>query len=300
MKENFHKYAHKIFFGVFILAVVAALVYSGAHYYKTYKQKQDVALAVQLQQEAEMRNEATAQDKARDEEISLLKQQLAELKNKPPETKTITNTVQVEAKDPVANIVKKWSPRVAHIECHWYDAKGNLYAQGSASATLINFIGLGMRAVTNKHVMVFQGYLPRDCDVELTTSAKYTVTTTKENVSIGQDEDWAYVTLPKDAALSSITAQNVQACKNVEVGDKLLILGYPKIGAKTGLTVTEGIVSANDKNYYITSAKIDKGNSGGAAVLVDGDCYLGIPSASVVGQIESLGRILKSNFVIGG
>src|SRR3989344_5363432 len=92
---------------------------------------------------------------------------------------------------------------------------------------------------------------------------------------------------------------NIKLCPSVEIGDKLLVLGYPKIGAKTGLTITDGIVSGIDKNYFITSAKIDKGNSGGAAILVKDDCYLGIPSSSAVGVIESLGRILKASFVIG-
>ncbi len=300
MKEKIHKHMYKIFLGVLALAVIFSIIYTGVHYFNVYKQQQAEALAVQSKEQSEIQSEAALKDKARDEEIALLKQQLTELQNKPIETKTINNTVQVEAKDPVANIVKKWSPRVAHMECHWFDTNDKLYAKGSGSATLVNFYGLGMRAVTNKHLMVYKSYLPKSCDVELTSGATYTIPITKDNVSIGENEDWAYVTLPKDGVLSSITAKDVRACKNVEVGDKVLILGYPKIGSKIGLTVTEGIVSGNDKNYYITSAKIDKGNSGGAAILVEDDCYLGIPSASVVGQIESLGRILKSSFVIGG
>ena len=51
--------------------------------------------------------------------------------------------------------------------------------------------------------------------------------------------------------------------------------------------------------YIVTDAKIDHGNSGGAAILIKDDCYLGIPSAAVVGSIESYGRILKSNLVFG-
>ena len=47
--------------------------------------------------------------------------------------------------------------------------------------------------------------------------------------------------------------------------------------------------------YYITSAKIEHGNSGGIAVIENYYCMVGIPSAVVVGSSESLGRILILN-----
>jgi len=84
----------------------------------------------------------------------------------------------------------------------------------------------------------------------------------------------------------------------VNIGDKLIVLGYPSIGTQGGITVTEGIISGIESNYYVTSAKIDKGNSGGAAVLLKNNCYLGIPSWAKSGSIESLGRILKASFVL--
>jgi S1-C subfamily serine protease len=75
-------------------------------------------------------------------------------------------------------------------------------------------------------------------------------------------------------------------------------LGYPFIGTSDNVTVTSGVISGIEQDYYVTDAKIDHGNSGGAAILTKNDCWLGIPSAAAVGSIESLGRILKASLVL--
>ncbi len=293
-----------------ILAVLTACLIAGAgyfglRYWSDYQAEKKVRLAQEAEGQAqseiakrEAEEARLEQERMRDQELEELKAQILALQNKPSDTKTINNTVTMEAKDNVADIVKEWSPRVAHLECSWYLANNIKYAQASGSATLVNFTGLGIRAITNKHILVYNNFAPRECKLTLDDGTFYTIAINKDNVSIGKEEDWAYVALPADETLTNVTKKQVKLCPSVEIGDKLLVLGYPRIGSKTGLTVTEGIVAGIDEEYYITSAKIDKGNSGGAAVLVKDSCYLGIPSASVVGSIESLGRILKSKFVI--
>ena len=244
--------------------------------------------------------EERLREQLRDQELSDLRMQLEELKNRPPETETVTEVVKVENPDKVADIVKEWSPRIAYVKCSWYDSKGKFLGTANGSATLVNFTNLGIRAITSRHLFTKGpgGALPRDCKITLTNSSSYAVLIGSATLSVGKTEDWAYVTLPSDENLANITKEKVRLCKNVESGDRLLILGYPKIGSKIGLTVTDGILSGEDGQYYITSAKIDQGNSGGAAILVKDNCYLGIPSASVIGVIESLGRILKASFVL--
>jgi serine protease Do len=79
--------------------------------------------------------------------------------------------------------------------------------------------------------------------------------------------------------------------QEVKLGDKLVVAGFPAVGGFT-ITLTEGIVSGFDGEYIKTSAKIEHGNSGGAAFRYSG-CFIGIPTSSVVGEIESLGRILR-------
>ncbi|KKR61667.1 hypothetical protein A2643_03675 [Candidatus Nomurabacteria bacterium RIFCSPHIGHO2_01_FULL_39_220] len=281
---------------VLVVCFLVALTYLGTQAFNSYKTQKVSREELELQKEQAILDK----EKLRDQELADLKQQLLVLKNKPPEVKTVTNTITVGSDEVIAKMVKEWSPRVAHMECSWFNGRGDLYATASGSATLVNFTGLGLRAVTSRHLLVgTNNYTPRECDIELTNEKVYTVSIKENNVNIGKNEDWAYISLPADSTLTAITKQNIKLCPSVEIGDKLLVLGYPKIGAKTGLTITDGIVSGIDKNYFITSAKIDKGNSGGAAILVKDDCYLGIPSSSAVGVIESLGRILKASFVIG-
>jgi S1-C subfamily serine protease len=89
--------------------------------------------------------------------------------------------------------------------------------------------------------------------------------------------------------------EKTESCKDsdIKLGAKLAVVGYPLVGGDT-ITVTEGIVSGFDGEDYIkTSAKIEGGNSGGGAFLIPSGCWIGIPSASAVGEIESLGRILR-------
>jgi S1-C subfamily serine protease len=88
-------------------------------------------------------------------------------------------------------------------------------------------------------------------------------------------------------------------CSSAGIGDHITILGYPGIGGDT-LTVTDGIVSGfefrSGARYIKTSAKIDRGNSGGIAIK-DSGCVVGIPTY-VQAQIESLGRILDLNHLL--
>lgn len=96
--------------------------------------------------------------------------------------------------------------------------------------------------------------------------------------------------------------------QEADIGEPLVVLGYPSYGSGAGtfvsifssldVTATEGIISGKDAGYYTTSAKIEHGNSGGIAIDKNNDCYLGIPTASYTGQIESLGRILPASYVV--
>jgi len=75
-------------------------------------------------------------------------------------------------------------------------------------------------------------------------------------------------------------------------------LGYPTVGSRQDITATEGIISGFDGNYFITSAKVEEGNSGGIAVSVKEDCYLGIPTYAEIGNVESLARILDFTVIV--
>src|SRR3990167_10464536 len=112
-------------------------------------------------------------------------------------------------------------------------------------------------------------------------------------------EDYGYIRIDNPSQqLMNLVSTPVKLCYNVNIGDKLVILGYPTIGSQDTITATEGIIAGIEQNYYVTSAKIEHGNSGGAAILLKDNCWLGIPSYGEVGSAETLGRILKSSFII--
>tara|TARA_Y100000310_G_scaffold256459_1_gene264247 strand:+ start:833 stop:2101 length:1269 start_codon:yes stop_codon:yes gene_type:complete len=83
--------------------------------------------------------------------------------------------------------------------------------------------------------------------------------------------------------------------KYYELNTPVKIIGYPATGSVIP-TITEGIISSFEKEgdvyYYLTSAKIEQGNSGGIAVTEDFSCTVGIPTFVEIGEIESMGRIL--------
>jgi len=85
--------------------------------------------------------------------------------------------------------------------------------------------------------------------------------------------------------------------KEVKIGDEIIVLGYPKIGG-TGLTITEGIISGFDTDYYIvTSAKIEEGHSGGGAFLKSTGCLVGMPTFVRLGKIESFARLINISYL---
>jgi len=274
---------------------IVALVYFGGRWWSEYKAGQEIARVSELAVIEEARLALEGENNLRDAQLEALQREVNELKNKPPEVRTVS----VPAVDTTVSLVKVWSPRVAKIECTWANQNGAVYARGSGSATIVSHDGI-IKAITSRHVLLYnEQYGPRECKLTLSTGASYTVANNfTDNYFVGTEEDWGYIRLTPDATLNTIVKKKINICLNVEIGDKVLILGYPSIGSDAGLTVTEGILSGFDGNYFITSAKIDKGNSGGTAILAGSSCYLGIPTASVVGSIESLGRVLKASLVM--
>ena len=219
-------------------------------------------------------------------------------------TQSIFTSYQPGSNEDIPDIIKKWGKRVAYLECiPFYD---NYTVTGSA--TLLG--GPEIFALTNAHVITDDnGFALKTCAILVNNEKVYTVTNSEGNVKMYKptEEDWAYIKLQKDEYLDALTSIELPNCideenssYNVEIGDKIIVLGYPAIGSESGLTVTDGIISGIEDKYYVTSAKIDQGNSGGAALRVRDGCFLGIPTSSAVGSMESLGRVLKTRVLIEG
>lgn len=253
-------------------------------------------------------------------EIDALKKEVDELKNKPQTSQAITEAPQEIPKSSDGDysaIIAEWQDRVAMVICDWNYSNGTTYQTSQASGLLANYNTLGTALITNKHAIIDSdnNYGASVCRIGVYGKGSRLIGIAGNNspVLIRDDIDLAIIKLASEHSLpddpvntdagifDQIASRPLRVCKSqVNIGDKLIILGYPAIGSQSGITATEGIVSGFDGDYYITSAKIDHGNSGGLAILLKDDCYLGIPTWVLnLGGFESLGRILKSSYAFG-
>ena len=197
-------------------------------------------------------------------------------------------------------LIAKWSDITVKLNCR-YESGARTF--GSAlyvgPAFDINF-GAGNDHVilSNSHVLEEGIEDPTSCTFRWNDGSELKITIEDGMIQYFQDLDAAYLAIDFTDVPQYISSSQVafQTCNiNPTSGDEMLILGYPRIGSSQGITSTEGIVSGYDSPYYITSAKISRGNSGGLAVLVSQDCYVGIPTLVRADEVESLGRILDIN-----
>lgn len=199
------------------------------------------------------------------------------------------------------NAIDTWRTRVPQIECSFADVDPTsqeiILSRGSG--TLFDIDGQPT-ILSNGHVFEEDNKSLIDCKVSFPDK--------QETFSFGPDavsvSDTANIDLAQVALVetpgfvASRLASSTELCSaRASIGDSIVIMGYPRIGSDKDITVTEGIISGFDGNFYITSAKVARGNSGGAAILVDKNCYLGIPTFATTGQVESLARILDINAI---
>lgn len=245
------------------------------------------------------------QSQTQQAEIDALKNQLNALQNAPPKPAPVSDDLSV--------IIAEWKNRVAQVKCTWNYTNGTSFKL-DGSATLVNFAGQGTTAITNKHVLLdINGHTPNYCVIGIYGGGGRIVTmdAPANPFGFGSSEDYGYIYLSSQYQLNNgtsatdggtfdtVVANRFNVCASEpSIGDKIIVLGYPAIGTSGGITATEGIISGIESDYYVTSAKIDHGNSGGAAISVKNDCYLGIPTWAQSGSIESLGRILKASFAV--
>ncbi len=199
-------------------------------------------------------------------------------------------------------IIKEWEPRMAVIVCQWdYIPRVQSATEWRGSGLLVR-VTLPRGAIvydlyTNKHVIKDQGYTPNRCIFGFPPDFKpHTVENDNTNFLWSEVEDWGIIKLSEDADIISRAASQVKVCKHpIALGERILVLGYPVVGSEGSVTSTQGIVSGHEGNYYVTDAKMEHGGSGGAAISLRSDCYLGIPTKGLSGTAETFGRILRSD-----
>jgi len=197
--------------------------------------------------------------------------------------------------DTLSKIISEWRVRTAHVKCTFVNG------QGIGSGVFVKFIESGKEiygVLTNRHVLLDSTGRPAtSCSLTFPDFNKQVIGTSQgRNIEISTNGfDFGRIVIPSpDAELRFLSANETHFCKgNPSFGDELVILGYPYIGSGKDITATDGIVSGFEDNFYITSAKVEQGNSGGTAILVKENCLLGIPTYVQLGSLESLARILK-------
>jgi hypothetical protein len=233
------------------------------------------------------------------------------------------------------SVIQDWRRSTAYVECYWADpATGEVSYKQSGSGLLLMVDTLsasGKRrysipnVVTNLHVIHSAVYgAAQECDIGFPDNRGVFYTTAKATDTNGnsamvfnydREHDVAYLLgltemggVPPVSLESRAKTGSFACAGEPSIGDPLVILGYPSYGtgaeryiaanSNLEVTATEGIVSGRDDVYYTTSAKLEHGNSGGLAIDMTNDCYLGIPTAAVSGETESLGRIFPASYVV--
>jgi len=232
--------------------------------------------------QAEMKSAAVESARKAQEESAQNK--ISALEEKISQTKTYS----------LSSIISDWRPLIANLECQFrYSNTGRIYQKSSGSGIAIKFKNTPSAILTNKHVLTdSNGYGADSCSAKLLDSDETLASSDIRSSSTGYDLGYIYINNPSDYFKNLTSSFPALCSQKPSLGDEIVVLGYPSIGSKNNLTATEGIVSGFDGNYFITSAKVEQGNSGGAAILLKDNCLLGIPTFVTLGKVESLARIL--------
>ena len=230
-------------------------------------------LAVALEQEQSKRLEAEEEYEKSVEQLSTLEVSVAGYRQ------------TLDSQD-IVKLINNWSPQVARINCQLKSGDREASSKASGVATIESG---QTRFITNKHVVIKDDLQATKCEITFATSSVKLETT---SFNLDTETDLAFVDMNRYVNLPGVSGSVKTCVKPPVIGDGVVILGYPSVGSNISITATEGIISGLDDDYYITSAKIEQGNSGGAAISVKDNCLLGLPTLVVAGRIESLARIL--------
>jgi len=232
------------------------------------------------------------------EKNRLLEEQLGVLESDGDETLSALSQLEsdlavereTEASQTLSNVVAVWESRVARIECNFYNDEGDLIT--STASGVATYINSQLYFISNKHLVEEKGAVLDECFASLPQRNIKDIHIDDDDVVISEDRDLAYLLADKPGAAVPVVSGQRACSLEPRSGDEIITLGFPRVGSEDSVTVTEGIISGQDNGYYVTSAKIERGNSGGATVHVEQGCFLGLPTVVAVGRIESLARIL--------
>lgn len=179
-----------------------------------------------------------------------------------------------------------------------YHVTSGFYSQGGQPPCIVSFQSLSPHFASPT---MFKAYASQETmEIEDWSLLEIDGQVSAENIDINGNSIFApelsvvdtYKTLPRICSQDELSA-----------GMDIVALGFPAIGGGSlkgapvlSLTATEGIISSEPdiwNHYFVSSAKIDHGNSGGGAFLKTNGCLAGVPTFVSVGEIESLARFIN-------
>lgn len=183
------------------------------------------------------------------------------------------------------DVIKEWRPNTVRVTCITLDDQGNKKSYSDGSGLLTMDSSKNIFVLTNKHVFFVKGALSDYCDIYFPVNGEiYKVEKTERATSTdGKDLARLKILRPTEYIREVIRdSSKKRDCKNTTPNstDDLVILGYPQGKPKNDISYATGKIVGYLDNYFISSATITNGYSGGVAVSLKDNCLLGTPSAS--------------------
>lgn len=301
---------------VFVLSLLVILLFAGLkRTQKKFSQSQDILaaqvvenerllqtlvgeVALQGEMSAEALNSALS---SVNQEIDSVTQELVRVESSSAENVSALEAALAAAEGKTRTVIETWLPRVARVTCRIPSDSGGDPDDSvtNASGTLFTIDGT-RTIVTNAHAIDNNAKNPQAselCKVRFDGQDEGDAYQVQQSRLTLFDEDVFDLGLMDVGSLltnhTGVSTNRGLCTHSPKVGDDIIVLGYPKIGAQESVTITEGVIAGFEENYYVTSANIGSGSSGGAAIDVERNCYLGIPTFTRIDRTGALGRILE-------
>ncbi len=183
------------------------------------------------------------------------------------------------------DVIKEWRPFVVRVTCITLDSNGNKKSYSDGSGFLAYDPAKGPTVITNKHVFyVKDGISTNYCDIYFPENKEVVKVEKKDRSVSSKGHDRGNLVITQPSEYVSNLAKNPIAisrdCKNTKPDstDDVVIMGYPMGRPKDDISYSQGKIVGYQEKYFVSTATIVSGYSGGVAVSLKDNCYLGIPT----------------------